>query len=213
MGVQQMGGLRGVSGRPSWKSSFVCPFRLFRRVQRAPRESRKRRKQAFFLRYTLFCLNLTSGKKKEPKPKLFGLDVSGGVGSSTWTGGGQKVQYVPRNTGKLNFWAGYPGISQERPKSLRKKVCVQFSLPIKPPICSTPNNHRWVPKPPPGANLGEAETARWQSSQGGVAGSAACWKCLQNPVISLAHLTHWTDPSSHSQGRLFQPPGGQHQGG
>ena len=34
-----------------------------------------------------------------------------GWGSSTRTGGGQKVRYVPRNQGNQTFWAGYPGIS------------------------------------------------------------------------------------------------------
>ena len=76
----------------------------------------------------LFC----SGKKKEPKPKVFGPDIfrwGGGVFHvNDWEA--KKVRYVPRNTGKPNFWAGYAGISRERPKNLRKKVCVQFSSPI-----------------------------------------------------------------------------------
>ena len=77
-------------------------------------------------------LGSPSGKKKDPKPKLFGPDICG------WGGGlpreGQKVRYVLRSPGKPkfpNFLAGDPGIfagiSQGRPKSLRKKVCVQFN--------------------------------------------------------------------------------------
>ena len=43
--------------------------------------------------------------------------------------GGQKVRYVPRNPGKPNFLAGYPGILAGRPKSLRKKIVFNFWLP------------------------------------------------------------------------------------
>ena len=53
-----------MSGRPSRKSAeigrnrpFSAFFALFRRVQRAPGKSRKRRKKAFFLRYPQICLN------------------------------------------------------------------------------------------------------------------------------------------------------------
>ena len=46
-------------------------------------------------------------------------------------GWGQKVRYVPRNPGKANFLAGYPGILPGYPRGARKvKVCVQFSSPI-----------------------------------------------------------------------------------
>ena len=41
---------------------------------------------------------------------------------------------VPRNTGKPNFWAGYPGFCRDIPgvpKKFEKKVCVQFSSPKK----------------------------------------------------------------------------------
>ena len=43
-----------------------------------------------------------------------------GEGSSTWTGGGQKVRYVPRNQGNQTFWAGYPGILPGYPGGARK---------------------------------------------------------------------------------------------
>ena len=48
---------------------------------------------------------LLSGKKNEPKPKLFGPDILGG-GPSTWRGGGRKVRYVLRNPGNQNFMGG-----------------------------------------------------------------------------------------------------------
>ena len=52
-----------------------------------------------------------SGKKKEPKPKLFGPDIFrwGGGLPREW-GGSQTVRYVPRNQGNQTFLAGYPGI-------------------------------------------------------------------------------------------------------
>ena len=57
-------------------------------------------------------------KKKEPKPKPLVWISSGGVGvfhvDSSWRDGGQKVWYVPRNPGKPNFLAGYPGILPEK---------------------------------------------------------------------------------------------------
>ena len=54
-----------------------------------------------------------------------------GWGSSTCSGGGQKVRYVPRNQGNQTFLAGFPrdfpGISRRRPKSLRNKsLCSIF---------------------------------------------------------------------------------------
>ena len=56
-----------------------------------------------------------------------------GEGSSTWTGGGQKVRYAPRNQGNQTFLAGYPGILRGYPGGARKvweeKVCVQFWAP------------------------------------------------------------------------------------
>ena len=59
--------------------------------------------------------------KLEHKLKLFGSRYFLlGWGSSTWSGGGQKVRYVPRKPGKTNFLVGYPGIlagvSQDCPK-------------------------------------------------------------------------------------------------
>ena len=73
----------------------------------------------------------SSGKKKEPKPKLFGKDIFGWGGGLPREGvGGQKVRYVPRKPGKPNFLAGYPGIfggiSWGCLKSLRKKFVFNF---------------------------------------------------------------------------------------
>ena len=50
--------------------------------------------------------------------------------SSTWRRGGPKVWHVPRNPGRTYVLAGYPGslagISQGRPKCLRKKLVLKF---------------------------------------------------------------------------------------
>ena len=64
-----------------------------------------------------------SGKKTEPKPKLFGPDVFG------W-GGGQKVRYVLRKPGKPNFLAGYPGISAGISRGAGQVCEKEFSSPI-----------------------------------------------------------------------------------
>ena len=49
-------------------------------------------------------------------------------------GWGPKSSVCPSKPGKPNFFGGisldFAGISRGRPKSLRKKVCVQFSFPI-----------------------------------------------------------------------------------
>ena len=65
-----------MSGRPSWKSAEIGLFRpfsaffaLFRRVQRAPGKSRKRRKKAFFLRYPRISLNPPSLKPPFAAPQ------------------------------------------------------------------------------------------------------------------------------------------------
>ena len=92
------------------------------------------------------CSGLQSGMKKEREPKLFGPDIfqwggglpREGVGAKKFEmslGGSQKVRDVPRNQGNLSFWAGYPrilpGYFGGCPKSLRKKVCVQFLAPMQ----------------------------------------------------------------------------------
>ena len=47
------------------------------------------------LRQAAWPASLRSGKRKEHKLKLWVRTSSGGVGSSTWRGGGQKVRYAP----------------------------------------------------------------------------------------------------------------------
>ena len=62
-----------------------------------------------------------------------------GWGSSTRRGGGQKVRYVPRNTGKSNFLGGisqdFAGISRRCPKSLRNKSLCSIPFPIWEQFC------------------------------------------------------------------------------
>ena len=67
-----------------------------------------------------------SGTKKEHKPKLLSPDISGGVGVFHVKGWGPKSLVCPSKPGKSNFFGG---ISRRCPKSLRKKVCVQFLVP------------------------------------------------------------------------------------
>ena len=72
------------------------------------------------------------GKRKEPKPKLFGPDTFGWGGGLLREGaGGQKVRYVPPNPREPKLLAGYPRILLGYPrcarKSLRKKsLCSNF---------------------------------------------------------------------------------------
>ena len=72
-------------------------------------------------------------RKKNPNLNFWVRYFLVGWGSSTWRGGGQKVQYVPRNPGNQTFLAGYPGILPGYPGSARKvwekNVWVQFLSP------------------------------------------------------------------------------------
>ena len=68
-----------------------------------------------------------SGKKKEPKPKLFGPDIfQWSRGLPRERVGGQKARYVPGNQGSQTFWAGWdfagdmPGV----PEKFEKKEFV-----------------------------------------------------------------------------------------
>ena len=74
-----------------------------------------------------------SGKKKEPKPKLFGSDIFRWGGGLPREGAGAKEFGMSLETGKPNFLAGYAGILLGYPGGARKvrekKVCVQFSSP------------------------------------------------------------------------------------
>ena len=77
-----------------------------------------------------------------------------------------------------------------------------------------PRDGFWRLPNPPGANPLEAERALWWSSQSCVTRGQ---QPIGNPYRFLSFLLHtWQplcDPNSHSWGRLFQLPGGQHQGG
>ena len=74
-----------------------------------------------------------SGRKKEPKPKLFGPDISSGVGVFHVNGWGPKSSIRPSKPGKFNLLGrdipGFAGISRGRPKSLRKKSLCSVSVP------------------------------------------------------------------------------------
>ena len=73
------------------------------------------------------------GRKGNPNPNFLVWIFSGGVGSSTWMGGGQKVRHVPRSQENQTFRAGHPGILPGYPGGARKvwekNVCVRFSSP------------------------------------------------------------------------------------
>ena len=72
-------------------------------------------------------------RKKEHKPKLSSPDISGWVGVFHVKGWGPKSSVCPSEPGKSNFFGGTPrnfaGISRLRPKSLTKRVSVQFLAP------------------------------------------------------------------------------------
>ena len=79
---------------------------------------------------------LKSGKKQEPKPKLFGLDIFGWGGGLPREGVGAKKFGMSFETQGTKLFGGiYPRIFArdilEVPKKLRKNVCVQFFVPYK----------------------------------------------------------------------------------
>ena len=79
------------------------------RIAKRRRRGRPRKTHVGFISGEEFSWT-ESGKKKEPQPKLFGPGVFGwGWASSTWRGGGQKVQHVLKTQEKTNFLGGYPG--------------------------------------------------------------------------------------------------------
>ena len=77
------------------------------------------------------CACARSGKKKEPKPRLFG--PSGGVGVFHVKGWGPKSSVCPSKPGKPNFFGGisrdFAGMSRRCPKSLRKKSLCSIFVP------------------------------------------------------------------------------------
>ena len=76
-----------------------------------------------------------SGTEKEPKPKLFGPDIFGWGGGLPREGVGAKKFGMSLETQGIKlFWRnipGFVGISQKRPKSLRKKMFGFNSRPLK----------------------------------------------------------------------------------
>ena len=78
-------------------------------------------------------LALYQGGKRNPNPNFLVRIFSSGVGVFHVNGWGPKSSIRPSKPGKSNFLGGisrdFAGISRGRPKSLRKKVWVQFSFP------------------------------------------------------------------------------------
>ena len=74
------------------------------------------------------------GRKRSPNLNFLVRIFSGGVGVFHVKGWGPKSSVWPSKPGRSNFLGGisrdFAGISRKRPKSLRKKVCVQFSFRI-----------------------------------------------------------------------------------
>ena len=74
------------------------------------------------------------GRKRYPNPNVLVRIFSGGVGVFRVNGWGPKSSVPPSKPGKSNFSGGisrdFAGVSRRCPKSLRKKVCVQFLAPI-----------------------------------------------------------------------------------
>ena len=76
-----------------------------------------------------------SGKKKEPKPKLFGTDIFGWGGGLPREGVGAEKFGMSLETRETKlFWRDIPGFCRDIPevpeKFEKKKVCVQFPFPI-----------------------------------------------------------------------------------
>ena len=75
----------------------------------------------------------SQGRKRNPNPNFLVRIFSGGVGVFHTKGWGPKSSVCPSKPGKSNFFGGisrdFAGISRGCPKSLRKKVWVQFSFP------------------------------------------------------------------------------------
>ena len=81
------------------------------------------------------CCRKNQARKRNPNPNFLVRIFSGGVRVFHLKGWGPKSSVCPSKPGKLNFFGGisrdFAGISRRRPKSLRKKVCVQVSLQKK----------------------------------------------------------------------------------
>ena len=74
---------------------------------------------------------LLSGKKKEPKPKLFGPDIFRWGGGLPRKGvGGQEVRHVPQSQGNQTLWRDIPGFCWDIPAVPEKfeKKCLHSIL-------------------------------------------------------------------------------------
>ena len=89
---------------------------------------------------------LSSGAKKEPKPKLLSPDLFWWGGGLPREGVGAKKFGMSLETQGIKlFWRDirdFAGISQRRPKSLRKNVSVQFLAPISVAATSSRSPHK-----------------------------------------------------------------------
>ena len=119
------------------RRAWACPF--FAQGESCHREERVSHAGLTLLDPNLSYAYIRQEKRAQTQTFGSGYFQWGGGLPREW-GGGHKVRYVPRSPGKPNFvWdipgfcVGYPGIlagiSRGCPKSLRKKVCVQCSLP------------------------------------------------------------------------------------
>ena len=81
----------------------------------------------------LFCPRLRSGRKKEPKPKLFGPDIFGWGRGLPHEGVGAKkfgMSFVTQVN--QTFWRDMPGFCRDIPRipeKFEKNICVQFWAP------------------------------------------------------------------------------------
>ena len=77
--------------------------------------------------------DIGAGKKKEPKPKLFGPDIFGwGEGLSRKGVGAKKFGMSFETQGNQTFWRDIPGFWRDIPgvpEKFEKKVCVQVWFP------------------------------------------------------------------------------------
>ena len=87
-------------------------------------------------RYLGGSASLFQARKRNPNLNFLVRIFSGGVGVFHVKGWGPKSSVCPSKPRESNFFGGisrdFAGISRGRPKSLRKKVCVQFSSPTNP---------------------------------------------------------------------------------
>ena len=106
---------------------------------------------AFFCKLKVFFLGFWSGKRKEPKPKLFVLDIFGWGGGLPREGVGAKkfgVSFETRETKLFHrISRDIAGISRGHPKSLRKKSLCSILVPhFGPPKSPKITRNCWKSK-------------------------------------------------------------------